>query len=222
MKLKYILFYIAVFIIIVLTIFGMFYLKDHTTFEEKKKNIVSEIKINEATKEDKTKEWVYNSSLEDKIKIPYINIDDKDIDKLNEKISKNDGFISSDYLYSINNNLLSILFIKTYSDIIKYETYHINLNSTKIVSDLESLNYINKDIYDIKDNCNLSLEHEIKNYHFDQEKYEEYLKNTLSEFSKSIYNGSLKIYIGNNKEIMVIMNLYLDEIKPIIINIVDK
>ena len=200
----------------------MFYLKNHTTFEEKKKNIVTEIKINKAEKKDRNKEWVYNDSDKENINIPHINIDDNEILKLNEKIKKEDDFISSDYLYSINENILSILFIKTYEDNIKYDAYNINLNNTKIISGTEALNNINKDIYEIKNNCFLSIEYELKKYHFDNETFENYYKKTIDEFNNSFYSDNAKIYIGNNKKVMVIIDIYKDDIKPIIINIVDK
>ena len=66
MRYKYFLFYALVVLIIVLTITGMFYLKNHTTFEEKKKNIISDIKINEAKRYDQNKEWVYRQDNDNK------------------------------------------------------------------------------------------------------------------------------------------------------------
>ena len=222
MRYKYFLFYSLVVLIILLTIAGMFYLKNHPTFEEKKKNIISDIKINEAKRYDQSKEWVYRLDNDNKIiNIPVININDKEIDKLNESFL-DQNIISSDFLYSVNDYLLSILYIKRYENETIYETYNIDLGNTRLMGDMDVLNYLKKSYHDFKKNCYLSIEFELKKYHYDQETYNSYYQKTINEFNNNILNGNLKIYIGSNKEIMTIMDIYRDTKETMIINIIDK
>lgn len=200
----------------------MFYLKNHTTFEEKKKNIISDIKINEAKRYDQNKEWVYRLDNENKnINTPVININDKDMEDLNDKFIDT-NVISSEYLYSVNDYLLSILYIKKYEDKIIYETYNIDLGNTRLMGDMDVLNYLEKNYSDFKDNCYLSIEFELKKYHFDNDTFNSYYQKTIDEFNKSILNSNLNIYVGSNKEIMAIIDIYTDNKNEMIINIVDK
>lgn len=178
-------------------------------------------KTHEAFKEDKNKEWVYSKGKKDKI-VPYINIKSKNIFKLNNKIKNDKKVRTSSYLYSINGDLLSILFTKNYENNKEYETYNINLGNTKVISGMDVLKYINADIANIQKITTSTILYELSKYKNDTDKYQLYYNKTIEEFSNEIINNTLKVYIGSNREIIIFITINADENYIKAINIVDK
>ena len=220
MRSRYI-FLILIFLIIFCAVFSMIFLKNQSEFEEKKEKILMTSKTHEAFKEDNNKEWVYAKGKKNKI-LPYINIKNKKISKLNNSIKNDKKVKSSSYLYSINGDLLSILFTKNYENNKEYETYNINLGNTKVISGMDVLKYINADISNIQKITTSTISYELSKYKNDSDKYQLYYNKTIEAFSNEIINNTLKVYIGSNKEIIIFVTIYTDENYIKAINIVDK
>ena len=127
------------------------------------------------TREDESKELVYDLVTEENLKLPYININSSYAKSINKSIEagKDKRFLTNktvngiteggnadkvDYSYYTNNNILSVV-IKSYyaSDYDFYEVYNIDVNTGMPVSNLEIINSKNLSIEDFESSAKIKV-----------------------------------------------------------------
>lgn len=224
MQFKYILFYSLLVLIVLLTALGMVYISNHYESKNDYDNIINEVLKKEAKKMDENKEWVYDFKKNDEVIIPTINIKDEDILAINESMLEYDytDVLNASYLYSINADLLSILYTKTYLNYKEYEIYNINLGSTKIITGVDAIEYINQDINSINNVVSLTINKHLKNLNLPDELFNEYFSKTMDNYNNQVNNNSLMVYLGSNKEVNILVDIITDKEEQLLINIVDK
>lgn len=224
MQLKYVLFYCMIVLILVLTIFGMIFLSNISQEKNSYEHVVSKIRQKKAYKQDENREWVYDIYYNENIKLPYINIKDNNIKKINESLldEEYENILNASYLYSLNGELLSILYTKKYQDSKSYETFNINLNSTSVITGIDAINFVNGDFDEIDSIVSLTVSKYLKSQLLDDSQYNLYYTNTMNDYHKKIIADELDVYIGSNKDINIILDVLTDKPNKIIVNIVDK
>lgn len=224
MQLKYVLFYCMIVLILVLTIFGMIFLSNISQEKNSYEHVVSKIRQKKAYKQDENREWVYDIYYNENIKLPYINIKDNNIKKINESLldEEYENILNASYLYSLNGELLSILYTKKYQDSKSYETFNINLNSTSVITGIDAINFVNGDFDEIDSIVSLTVSKYLKSQLLDDSQYNLYYTNTMDDYHKKIIADELDVYIGSNKDINIILDVLTDKPNKIIVNIVDK
>ena len=213
--------YIVILLIIVLTILGMMFLSNNVNISFRNAEIVNKIINEKASKIKEDYPWVYAYKKDNKqILIPYININSKLIKKINEENTKEnlENVKQASYLYSINNDLLSIIYTKEYENKIEYKIYNISLKTSKLMNSQDVLTYLNMNYDDIYNKILLSCELYLKKYNYTQELFDMYLGDT----NNNMRENGFEIYIGSNQELYVLVDIFHDKIDTVLIPIVDK
>ena len=213
--------YIVIIFIIIFTILGMIFLSNNVNLSFKNAKIINKIINQEVEKINNDYPWVYDyKTNNDEIVIPYFNINNKYIKKINEDNIKDniDNISSSNYVYSINDDILSLLYTKEYNDRIEYQIYNINLTTSKIMDMQDILNYYSIRYDDILSKIILSSEFYLKQLGYIGDELETYIRDT----NNSIRDNNFEIYIGNNGELYVLVNIVHNKIEKVVIPIIDK
>ena len=158
---------------------------------EEKAETTSETEEKKVGKIDESKEWVYDIKNSNDNNLPYINIDSESIKQINKDISEiykdvkeEHGDFGISYEYFINDNILSLLIHRGYTnDYVEYKTYNIDMTTGKPVSNLELL--YSKNI----------------------------LENEYIEKVKNAYEADTSEYLKNHKSEGVFDELFLGELK---------
>lgn len=201
--------YIVILLIIILTILGMVFLSSNVNISFKNAEIVNKIINEKASKIKEDYPWVYAIKKDNKqILIPYININSKLIKKINEENAKEDltNVKQASYLYSINNDLLSIIYTKEYETKKEYKIYNINLKTSKLMNTQDVLTYLNLNFDNIYNKILLSCELYLKQYNYNQELLDIYLGDT----NNNMRENGFEIFVGSNKELYVLVDVYHD------------
>ncbi len=213
--------YIVIVLIILLTILGMVFLSNNVTISFKNDEIVNKI-INEKAKKIKDDyPWVYAIKKDNKkILIPYFNINSKLIKKVNDENINEDltGVSHANYVYTINDDLLSLIYTKEYSDKISYKIYNVNLKTSKLMNSQDVLTYFNYNYDDILVKVMLSCELYLKNMNYSDNLFDTYLADT----NNYLQENGFEIYVGSNKELYVLINIFHDKVETVLIPIIDK
>lgn len=190
-----------------------------------KKNEKDKISLNESQKINDNFFWIYSYPNENKdIIIPYFNIKNKKLAKINKQNLNEDltKIKNANYLYSINGDLLSLMYKIEYQDNIIYHTYNFNLGTNKIMNSAEVFKYLDKDYDEVINNLISSIKSYISNLNYSEELLNEYLTNTLSKLYDKLSKNDLNVYVGSNKEINIIVTIYHKKEESILITVIDK
>ena len=213
--------YIVIVFIILLTILGMIFLSNNVNLSFKNAKIINKIINQKVEKINEDYPWVYDYKTNNKnIIIPYFNINNKYIKKTNEDNSKAnlDGIISANYVYSINGDVLSLLYTKEYDNKMEYQIYNINLTTSKMMDTQDVLTYYSIKYDDILDKITLSTDFYLKQLGYSNEELDSYIRDTNND----IRENSFEIYIGSNMELYILVSIIHDKIDKVIIPIIDK
>ena len=213
--------YVVILLIVFLTIVGMIYLSNNVNISFKNAELVNNIINEEATKIREDYPWVYDYTTDNKqILIPYININNKIIKKINKENINEDleNVKQASYLYSINNSLLSIIYTKEYEDKTEYKIYNINLKTSKLMTSQEVFNYFSINYDDILNKILLSCEFYLKKYNYSPEQYDMYIGDT----NNYLRENGFEVYIGSNKEIYVLIYVFHEKLDTVLVPIVNN
>ena len=212
--------YIVIVFIVILTILGMIFLSNNVNISFENTKIINKIINQKASKINDNYPWVYDYKNNNKdVIIPYFNIDSKNIKSINmDNINTNyDNIIQANYVYSINDDILSLLFTKEYKNKIDYKIYNISLKTSKVMNTQEVITYLNLKYDDLLEKVLLSSEFYLK-----QQNYSDDLKTTyIDDTNNSIRESGFEIYIGSNNELYILVNIVHDKIEKVLIPIID-
>ena len=190
-------------------------------------NIVSEKKVD--NKNFKSSNYVFTKYENNNVKCPYININSKTINNINERLIRryyklvNEGN-KMDYKYTINNNILSLLITITTKEIgystssIEFISYNINLENNKIIKNNDLIKMYNLSSNEIND----YILEELNNY-YNIEVDEGYIENKECDLECYLFmheiediNSNIVYYIDKNNKLIAYLNheletIYFDE-----------
>lgn len=213
--------YIVIIFIVALTVLGMIFLSSNVNLSFKNAKIINKIINQEVEKINKDYPWVYDYKTNNsEIVIPYFNINNKYIKKINEDNLKHslNNIVHANYVYSINDDVLSLLYTKEYNNRVEYQIYNINLKTSKIMDMQDILTYYSIKYDDILSKIILSSEFYLKQLGYIDEELDTYVRDT----NNSIRENNFEIYIGNNGELYVLVNIIHSKIEKVVIPIIDK
>lgn len=225
MNKKYILFYSCISFIVLITILFMVLISKSDYVFESKDVVKEKVVSTEAKKINNNFYWIYDSNKStNNYLIPYLNIKNNEVAKLNKKLQEADlkKYSSTNYIYSINGDILSILYTKNMNDKQDYEIYNFNLGTNKFMTGAEILNYVNEDINNLNNLIYTSIELYIRNKNYSHDEYIIYDALTISKYQERLAMDGILVYLGSNKELYVIVDIYTDDSETILIPIIDK
>lgn len=225
MNKKYILFYSCISFIVLITILFMVLISKSDYVFESKDVVKEKVVSTEAKKINNNFYWIYDSNKStNNYLIPYLNIKNNEVAKLNKKLQEADlkKYSSTNYIYSINGDILSILYTKNMNDKQDYEIYNFNLGTNKFMTGAEILNYVNEDINTLNNLIYTSIELYIRNKNYSYDEYIIYDALTISKYQERLAMDGILVYLGSNKELYVIVDIYTDDSETILIPIIDK
>lgn len=225
MNKKYILFYSCISFIVLITILFMVLISKSDYVFESKDVVKEKVVSTEAKKINNNFYWIYDSNKStNNYLIPYLNIKNNEVAKLNKKLQEADlkKYSSTNYIYSINGDILSILYTKNMNDKQDYEIYNFNLGTNKFMTGAEILNYVNEDINTLNNLIYTSIELYIRNKNYSPDEYIIYDALTISKYQERLAMDGILVYLGSNKELYVIVDIYTDDSETILIPIIDK
>ncbi len=170
-------------------------------------------------KEDNSKDLVYTlyESKSSDQKVPYFNTKNKDLQLINDNISKyvkpylNNSNVKIDYEYTINGIMMSLIIKINDAEnyIVKFRSYNVNLDEETLLSDEYLLNYYSIDSTQIKNIVKSNLykyyKEEANKYFSVQEvDFDRYLRMRLfdsidtKDYSYYINDGKLAAYVPFN------------------------
>lgn len=217
--------YFLIAFIVYLVLFLGFILFSKISPSLKAKEEKDKIFLNEAKKINDNFFWVYSYPTTNKeVIMPYFNIKNKELEKINKQNINEDlkNIKNANYLYSINGDLLSVMYKIEYDNNILYRTYNFNLGTNKIMNSVDIFKYLNRDNDDIINKLISSIREYLLNLHYSEDIYNTYLEKTLSKLYDSLSKNDLSIYVGSNKEVNIVVTIYHEREEPIIIMIIDK
>lgn len=196
--------YIISSIILVLIILGGIYI-----YQNNNKNY-------DGIKKDVNKDLVYTRFKRNiegsKTEVPIINIDSKDVDNINtEIVATMNEFLKeeynvSDYEYSINKNILSIVLVMINNDTettpkLSFKTYNINLKTLKKITNKELLNIYNTNDIEVS----VSIKQQFQEY-YNEELSLGYINKNECDYECFIslrgiedYIDKVEYYVDDNK-----------------------
>ena len=213
--------YVVIIVIIVATIIGMIFLSNNVNLSFNNAKIINKIINQKASKINENYPWVYDYKSSNKeVIIPYFNIDSKNIKDINiDNINANyDNVIHANYVYSVNDDVLSLLYTKEYANKIDYQVYNISLNTSKVMNTQDVLDYYSLRYDNILEKALLSAEFYLKQLNYSEDLLATYIDDT----NNSIRENGFEIYIGSNHELYIIVNIVHERIEKILIPIIDK
>lgn len=157
---------------------------------------------------DKNKDIIYDKVNKKDIKVPYVNLYGEDIDKINNNIDLfvkdyiDDRYSNITYNYNKNGNILSLIIrIINYNGVdspeIKFTSYNILLDNSKLISDEELFTLVNSN----KNEINKIIENSFIEFFNNSEirksiDYDDYINYREYYFE---YNKDTSYYIDNYK-----------------------
>lgn len=213
--------YIVILFIVIATILGMIFLSNNVNISFNNAKIINKIINQKASKINDNYPWVYDYKSSNKeIIIPYFNIDSKNIKSINmDNINaNNDNVIHANYVYSINDDILSLLYTKEYDNKINYQVYNISLNSSKVMNTQDVLNYYSLKYDNILEKALLSAEFYLKKLNYPPDELTKYIDDT----NNNIRENGFEIFIGSNYELYIIVDIVHERIEKVLIPIIDK
>ena len=210
--------YVVIIFIIILTILGMIFLSNNVSLSFKTGEVLNNIMNLEAQKIKPDYPWVYTYHNDnDNILIPYFNINNKLLKKINDDNINEDlnDVKQTSYLYSINDSLLSLIYTKEYNDNYEYQVYNFNLDSSRLMNYMDVLNYLDIDYDELINKIELSIEIYLKKYNYPEDVYEMYLAKNINHLNDS----GLSLYVGSNKEIYAVIKIYHDKVENVLLSI---
>lgn len=213
--------YIVILFIVIATILGMIFLSNNVNLSFNNAKIINKIINQKASKINDNYPWVYDYKSSNKeIVIPYFNIDSKNIKSINmDNINaNNDNVIHANYVYSINDDILSLLYTKEYDNRIDYQVYNISLNSSKVMNTQEVLTFYSLKYDNILEKALLSAEFYLKKLNYPPDELTKYIDDT----NNNIRENGFEIFIGSNYELYIIVDIVHERIEKVLIPIIDK
>ena len=217
--------YIFLAFIVYVMAFIVIFVSNNLSLNANNKRIKDNLISNEARKIDDDYFWIYPYPSNNKnIIVPYFNIDNTNIAKINKQnVNENlENVKNASYLYSINGDLLSLMYKIEYSDSILYRIYNFNLGTNKIIKSSELFDYLDINSDETVNYIVESVKTYIRNFKYDNNLEDEYTLNTLAKLYEEISEDNLKIFVGSNKELNVVITIYHEVNEPILITVIDK
>lgn len=189
---------------------------DGSTVSSKEVIPETSIKGVNVTKVNPNEKWVINMSEDDVYMVPYINVNSKAVEKLNEELNSkynpmfekgNDsGYVSARYTAAKYGGVLSVLVtMREYGGGLEYEAYNISLTDGSVIEDSDLVAFYGITEKKYKESVKEALEYEYMIYYgsFKNNEYarfDKYLKNTLADENTKI----VKPYISTSGSLSII------------------